>query len=178
MSLSVAPQGRVRQVTQGIDAEGVGTEQQFALTSQLEVLVAQAAAPYREIVRMGRAFLAGSQAAVAAVVAIPTTAQMFAIYNNEPDTGRTYVIDWIAANNIVSTAVSASAVMLANVGQVREAAPTDAMPAGALRKANGLGSGSDTRVRAILTATALPGTTGVAANWFVASPVFAKAGAV
>lgn len=178
MPLQVQVLGRVRQILDSIQAEPLGeASEQIALTQQLEQVVAAGAAPFREVVKPGRAFLAGSQAAIAAVVAVPTTGHMFAIYNNEADGGRTYVIDAVGALNIVSTAVSASAVMLANIGQVREATPTDAMPAGALRKANGFGTGADTRVRAILNATALPAATGVAANWFVATPVFAKAGA-
>lgn len=176
--LQVGAIARVRKLLEAIDASSVSDNEQITLSQQLEQYIAASASPYGEIVRPGRAFMAGSQAAVAAVVAIPTTGHAFAIYNNESDGGRSYVIDWIAAVNIVSTAVSASAVMLANVGQVREAIPADAMPAGALRKANGYGSGNDTKVRAILTATALPASTGVAANWFPASPVFAKAGAV
>jgi len=179
MSTEVRVTGRVRKVLEGIDGAAPGdAEQQIALSQQLEQLIAAGASPYGEVVRVGRAFMAGSQAAIAAVVAIPTTAHMFAIYNNEPDGGRSYIIDWISAVNIVSTAVSSSATLLANVGQIREAIPTDAMPAGALRKANGLGSGNDTKVRAILNATALPAGTGVAANWFPASPTFAKSGAV
>jgi hypothetical protein len=76
----------------------------------------------------------------------------------------------------VSTAVAASANILGMVGQLREAAPADSglVPT----KLNGMGGGTnDTRARTILNATALPATTGIAANWFVLSPVFAKAGA-
>src|SRR6185503_9335081 len=95
---------------------------------------------------------------------IPTTAVGFAIYNGEPDDGRIYVIDRVWAQNVVSTAVACQAQLLALVGQMRETAPTDAMPSGGLISLNGMG-GRDTKVRAILTATALPATTGLQGSW-------------
>lgn len=159
--------GRVRKLTEGIDAESAGNEDvQMALNPQLEQIVAPGGAPYQEIVRMGRAFWTGTTAAVAAVTAIPTTAVLFALYNNAPDGGRSLIIDWMAAQNVVSVTTTANqAQMLALVGQVREAAPTDA--ALSIKKCNGFGGGvPDSFVRTILTATALPATTGVQANWF------------
>src|SRR3954468_15916914 len=106
------------------------------------------ASPYGEIPRLGRAYRVGPTAAVAAVVAVPSTACMYAIYNNEPDGGRSFIIDWVSAQNVVSTAVAAQAQLLLLVGQVRETAPADATPAGQLVKLNGLGGGtSDTRMR-------------------------------
>src|SRR6185312_9432965 len=129
------------------------------------LLVANGASAYGEITKMGRAFKAGTTTAVAAVVAIPTTAVGFAIYNNEPDgDGRSYIIDRVWAQNAVSTAVASQAQILVLVGQVRENAPTNAMPANALVSLSGMG-GQDSKVRAILTATALPGTTGLAGYW-------------
>ncbi|HUS61341.1 MAG TPA: hypothetical protein VMY34_04030, partial [Acidimicrobiales bacterium] len=74
--------GRVRKLLEGVDAEVGGAPAQIALTPQLEQLVAQSSAPYREMTRMGRAFYTGTTTAVAAVVAIPTTGHMFSLYNN------------------------------------------------------------------------------------------------
>lgn len=170
--------GRVRKLLEAIDASGQNVDEQISLTPQLEQLVALGASPYGEITRVGRAYKAGITTAVAAVVAVPTTTHMYAIYNNEPDAGRSYIIDWVAAQNVVSTAVAGQAQILVNVGQVREAAPTDATPAGTLVKLNGMGGGSaDTRMRSILTATGLPATTGVAAQWFPWGPSVGKPGA-
>lgn len=175
MGISARVLGKVRQVTQGIDAESVGTEQEATLTAQLELLTAAGAAPFREIVRMGRAFQVHTSAAIAAVVAIPTTAHMLALYNNEPDGGRSYVVDWVAASGVAKTAAAGQQQMIGNVGQVREAIPTDA--ALTITKLNGYGSGNDTRARTILNATALPANTGVAANWFPLGPAFGSPGA-
>jgi hypothetical protein len=168
--------GRVRKLTEGIDAESPGNEEvQFALNQQLEQVVANGSAPYSEIVKVGRAFWTGTTSAIASVQAIPTTAVLFALYNNAPDGGRSLVIDWMAAQNVASTAVANQAQMLALVGQVREAAPTDA--ALTIKKCNGYGqAGPDTVVRSILNATALPTTTGVAANWFPVGPNGVKTG--
>jgi hypothetical protein len=132
--------GRIRKVLEGVDAGAPGDDEQLALTPQLEQLIAMGAAPYGEIVRLGRAFKVGTATAVAAVVAIPTTAAMLQLYNNEPDGGRSYVIDWIGASGVVKTAAAGQAQMLACVGQVREAIPTDAaLP---IVKLNGLGGGN------------------------------------
>lgn len=158
--------GRIRKLLEGLESNAPGDDhQQLAMTPTLEMLVAQGAAPYREMVRMGRAFATQNTTAVAAVVAVPTTAVHVALYNNAPDGGRSLVIDWVAAQNVVSTAVVCQAQLLVNIGQLREAAPTDA--ALAIKKMNGYGGGQvDTVARTIVGGTALPATTGIVANWF------------
>lgn len=166
MAADVKILGRVRKLLEAIDIEAGGVDQRdLVLSQQLELLVAAGAAPYQEIVRAGRAFWTGTTTAVAGVIAIPTTAVMFALFNNDVDGGRSLIIDWLAAQNVVSTGVATQAQMLGLIGQVRETAPTDA--ALIINKRNGLGGGAnDTKVRTILTATPLPGTTGAAGKWF------------
>lgn len=161
---TITAQGRVRKLLEAIDIEAEGAERELLLNQQGELLTASGATPYEEIVRVGRSFKAGSTSAVAAVVAIPTTAVGFAIYNNEPDDGRSYIIDRVWAQNVVSTAVASQAQIIVLVGQEREAAPADAMPTNALVQLSGMGR-KDTRVRAILAGTALPATTGLAGYW-------------
>lgn len=157
--------GRIRPLLRGIDQGSFGDDEQISLNEQGEQIIAMGSSQYGEIVKMGRAFKAGTTTAVAAVVAIPTTAVGFAIYNNEADgDGRAYIIDRVWAQNAVSTAVACQAQIIVLVGQVREAAPTQAMPANSLIALNGM-AGQDTKVRAILTATALPGTTGLQGYW-------------
>lgn len=165
---------RIRKLLEALDAEPSGSDdKQATLSEQLELLIAQSAAPYQEITRVGRAFFVNTTGAVAAVVAIPTTGHLLSLYNNEPEGGRSYIVDWIAASNVVSTAVAGQAQLLANVGQVRETAPADS---GLTKKSlNGTGS-EDTRARSILTGTALPATTGIAANWFPYGPSVDKPG--
>lgn len=155
--------GRVRQVSQVTDQRSPGDEEIVGLSEQGELLVANSIAPYEELTRAGRAFQVHTTAAVAAVVAVPTTAHMLALYNGEPDGGWSYVIDYLWAQNVASTAVASQAQMLVLIGQVREATPTDA----GLTIPSLSGNGSkDTLARTILNATALPSTTGTAANWF------------
>lgn len=173
MPTEVKIAGRVRKLLESIDEAEGDSEQLLTLTNQLELLMAMGATPYQEIVRAGRAFYTGTVAAIAAVVAIPTIAHMFALYNTEPDGGRSMIIDWVAAQNVVSTAVVAQAQLLALLGQIREALPVAA--AVAIKKANGMGGGGpDTSAIAILNATALPAGTGLAANWFPLGPSVTK----
>jgi hypothetical protein len=165
MAQEVEMLARVRKVLEAIDADTIGESKQPTLTAQLELLMANGASPYGEIIRPGRAFYTNTTTPVAAVVAIPSTAHLVSIYNNYPDGGRCLIIDWVAAINAVATAVANQAGIIGNIGQVREAPPTDA--ALTIKKLNGYGAGgNDTGVRTILTGTALPATTGLAANWF------------
>lgn len=168
--------GRVRKLGEGSDAEGQGNDAEITLTPQLELITAQGPTPYQETTRIGKSIVLHTTAAVAAVVAIPTTAHMYAIYNNEPDGGETFVVDWIGAINIVSTAVVAQAQMLACIGQVREAIPVDATVAAI--KTNGWGVKQDVNITSILAATALPANTGVAANWIAWGDSVTKPSAV
>lgn len=169
--------GRIRKLLEGIDAASPGDDEQLALTGQLEQLVAMGSAPYREVVRLGRAFYTGTTTAVASIVALPTTAVALALYNNDVDGGRSLVIDWVGAINIVAGAATGQSEIIANLGQTRATAPTD--QGLAIKKANGLGSGlADTKVRTIIGGTALDAVTGTAANWFPLGPAVGKPGAV
>ena len=85
MSLEVKPIGRVRRSLEATDQIAPGDESQILLNEQGAALVAHATSQYGEIVRAGHAFKAGTTTAVGAVVAIPTTAVGFAIYNNEQE---------------------------------------------------------------------------------------------
>ena len=166
---------RIRKTLEGIDTVAPGDTEQLTLTPQLEMLVANGPSIYQETVRMGRAFVVINTTAVAAVVAVPTTAVNMAVYNNAPDGGRSLIIDSVGAINVVSTAIASQAQMLICTGQLREVAPTDA--ALAIKKRNGYGGGTpDTVVRTIVGGTALPATTGIAANWMPIGPSVTKAG--
>jgi hypothetical protein len=168
--------GRVRKVLEAVDASAGGDDEGYTLNQQLEMLVAPGSSPYSEVTRAGRAFYTGTTTAVAAVVAIPTTAVLLALYNNDADGGRSLVIDWVAASMAAKTAAAGQAQLLLNLGQVRETAPTDAGLA--VKKANGLGSGTnDTKARTIVGGTALPAATGVAANWIPWGPAVGFPGA-
>lgn len=157
--------GRVRQSLQGIDAGSPGDTEQIALTQQLEQLIASGVAPYQEISRLGRHLQITTTTAVAAAAAIPSTSGGLSLYNNEADGGRSLIIDFISANGVATAAATGHAQLLALIGQVRETAPTNS--ALIAKKMNGLGGGTnDSRARTILTGTALPATTGIAADWF------------
>lgn len=171
--------GRVRKVFEAVDAETPSKDlADLTLTQQLELLVALGAAEYEQVIANGRAVWTGTTAAIAGVVAVPTTAHMLAIWNTEPDGGDSLVIDFVAAQNVVSTAVASQAQILVNQGQVRETGPADA--ALTFKKCNGMGQvgkAVDVPAITILNATALPATTGLAANWVPVGQNGVKAGA-
>lgn len=157
--------GRVRGLNTNI-AYGVGNEEtEIEISGQGEQIHAQGAAYFSEIGRQGRSFWINTAAQVASVIAMPTTAVGFAIYNNEPDGGRSYIIDtaWILVT--ASASIKPQATMVGCLGQVREAVPANAMSATVvLKNTNGTGK-LDTRARVILAGTALPATTGFAGAW-------------
>lgn len=165
MTAEIKIVGRIRKPMEGIDQASPGDEEQLVLNEQLEQLVALGASQYGEIVRLGRAFKVNNTTAVAAVIALPTTAVNMALFNNEADgTGRSYVVDRVWALQIAAATQADANSLIGVLGQVREAAPADA---GLLfRKLNGMGTGSDTKARSIIGGTALPATTGIAADWF------------
>lgn len=139
--------GRVRKLFEAIDASSPDTDVKLRENLQLELLVAQCGAPNREITRAGRAFYVVAPTARAAVVALPTTAFLLAIYNNEPDAGRSYVIDWVSATNAATTSgAAAEAQLLVGLGQVREALPADPGTV-VVKKCNGFGLSPDSRAR-------------------------------
>lgn len=170
-------QARIRKLLEAIDFEiGGGDPREVTLNPQLELLIALGSVMYEDTVRVGRAFWTGTTVAVAGVVAIPTTAVMMALFNNDADGGRVGVIDWVAASGVAKTAAAGQQQMLGLIGQVRETTPTDA--ALSIKKRNGMGAGTiDSKMRTIVGGTALPAATGVAANWFPIGPAFGSPGA-
>lgn len=152
---------RVRQIAQGIDGGSPGDVQILSLNEQYELLIALASSPYEETTRMGRAFEVHTTSAIAAVVAVPTTANALSIYNAEPDGGgRSLIIDRVWALMAVGTAAAGQGSLIGCLGQTRVAAlATASLVQTAL---NGMG-GKDSRV--INSTTALDAVTGVAGNW-------------
>lgn len=151
---------RVRKLLEAIDQSSKDTDQQATLNAQLALLVALDSTAYDEIVRSGRAFESHITAALAAVIAVPTTAIMLGVYNNEPDGGRSYIVDRVWALAIVAPASVGQAALIGALGQTRVAAAVSA--ALAINSQNGMG-GKDTK--AIVATAALDAVTGVAANW-------------
>lgn len=156
--------GKVRGIVTDLLFPAAREDEQVQLSGQGEQEFALAAAPYQEDVRQGRSFAVNTTTAVASVTALPTTAVGIALYNNEPDGGRSYVITRVAAQYTANTAVAQVHVgIIGCLGLVREAIPTTS--AAIIKQLNGMGK-LDTRARTIVGGTTLPATTGIAANWF------------
>jgi hypothetical protein len=110
------------------DNHGEGREDvQPAVNNRGDVLVAQGLPALAETVRMGDSW--GIMSAVAAAVtAMPTTTAGHSLYNGEPATGKSYVIDSFGTIEVVVDATQQNSIaivaMNGRVGSV--AAPTDA----------------------------------------------------
>ena len=156
--------GKIRGTNQDELLASNADEEQVRLSGQGEQLYAMGASVYQENTRLGRTFWTNNTTPVAAVIAMPTTAVNLAIYNNEPDGGRSYVIQRVSAVAGAAGAVLYQAYIIGCLGQTREAIA--AMAAMTLKQANG-GGKNDSRARVIIGGTAI---TGVAAtNWFCLS---------
>jgi hypothetical protein len=156
--------GRIRQLLQGFDQGSTGDDEQLALTEQLELLVALGASPYGEIVKIGRSFECHTTTAVAAVVAVPSTASLLQLWNGEQQgVYRTMIIDRIWALMAAGTAAAGQGAIIVAPGQSAVVAPASAGLA--FNALNGNGS-KDTK--AVNSTAALDAATGVAANWRVA----------
>ena len=164
MSNETKALGKIKGITSDLIAQSEDEVVQLTMTGQAEVIWVQGATLYQEDVRNGRTFWTNNSAAVAAVIAMPTTAHNVAIENNEPDGGRSLIIQRVSAHSAVAGGVLYQACIIAALGQTREAI----LAASALtyKPCNG-GGGKDTRVRVIAGGTALTGL--AATNWFCLS---------
>jgi len=159
--MDIMMRARVRQLLQAIDQRSPGDEENVSLSEQGELLVALATSFYGETVRAGRAFEVHTTSAVAAVIAMPTTAVLLHIYNNEPDDGRIIIVDRCWGMQIASAATAGQCALIGALGQTRVASPAASLTKTAL---NGMG-GTDSRV--VTSTAALDAVTGVAGNWRV-----------
>ena len=129
-------------------------------------LVAQGEAKYVETTRSGKHFIMRNTTAVAAVVALPTTAVNCAFYNTDPDGGRSIIVDAIFALNIAYGGTNLGQCgMIYVLGQTRIAVATMADAGLIPQKANGLGPTTDTCIRMSIAAETLDAVTGVEVGW-------------
>lgn len=167
MLLKIA--GRVRGLFAGNYPEN-REDEQFHLNSRGDQLVAQALPERTEIVRLGDSWQVQNATAVAAATALPTTTAGLQLWNGEPAGGKSYVIDSVAATEIVvdATQSDCTALMVCN-NKTPVAAPVDAGLV--IRSMSGRTYGG--KARTILTATAM-----VNDGWFPAGNSVAPAAAV
>lgn len=146
----------------------IGTENFASGPSGLEtnnradLLVAQSLPLESELVRMGESYLVRSAAAIASVVAEPTTAVTLAIQNLEPDGGKSLLIGDVFALFTVNTAAAlVHAGIIGQLSQARQAAQADS---GLVhRRLNGMGQATPaTRTITFISGTVLPANYG----WF------------
>lgn len=103
--------GRVRGLFAGNYPEN-REDEQFHLNPRGDMLVAQSLPERTEIVRMGETWQVATATALAALTAWPTTVAGLGIWNGEPNGGKSYVIDSVAAVEIVVDATQSDCTAL------------------------------------------------------------------
>jgi hypothetical protein len=103
--------GRVRGLFAGNYPEN-REDEQFHINSRGDQLVAQALPPMTELVRLGESWQVSTSTAIAALTALPTTNCGLAIWNGEPADGKSYIIDSVAATEIVVDATQSNCTAL------------------------------------------------------------------
>lgn len=88
----------------GIRRGGGGGEVGIGASRDGALHVAQALPPLTELARQGEGWSAMNTSALAALVVRPSTVANCTLFNNEPEGGRSYLIDRAFAFNLVSTA--------------------------------------------------------------------------
>jgi len=126
-----------------------------------DAMVAQGAASYEEITRAGLAFHCISATSTAAVVAIPTTASLFSIWNSADDGGKSIVIDAVFGFASDVGAAHEQSALIYVLGQTRVATNAGAI---VVRRNNGYGATNDS-VAICDDVTTLDAVTGVTIGW-------------
>ena len=167
MLLKIA--GRVRGLFAGNYPEN-REDEQFHLNSRGDQIVAQGLPERTELVRLGDSWQVSNATATSSATGLPTTTAGLQLWNGEPSSGKSYVIDSVAATEAVvdSTQSDCTALMVCN-NKTPVATPTDAGLV--IRSMSGRTYGGKAR-------TILTGTTMVNDGWFPAGNSVAPAPAV
>jgi len=145
-------------------------DEEFHLNSRGDQLVAQALPERTEIVRLGDSWQVSLASAISALTALPTTTAGLQLWNGESAGGKSYVIDSVAATEIVvdATQSDCTALFVCN-NKTPVAAPADA--ALVIRSMSGRTYGG--KARTVLSATTMTND-----GWFPAGNSVAPAPAV
>ena len=125
------------------------------------LLTASAAARYEDITRSGQAFHCISATSTAAVVAIPSTAGLFSIWNSADDGGKSIIIDAVFGFASDVGAAMEQATIIYVLGQTRVATNGGAV---VVRRSNGYGATSDS-VALCKDVPTLDAVTGAVVGW-------------
>jgi hypothetical protein len=161
--------GRVRGLFSGNYPEN-REDEQFHLNSRGDMIVAQGLPQLTEIVRLGDSWQVSNATPIAALTAIPTTNCGLAIWNGESAGGKSYVIDSVAATEVVVDATQSN---MTTLFVMNNKTPVTAITDAGLtiRSLSGRTYGGKAR-------TLLTGTTIVNDGWFPAGSSAPAAAAV
>src|SRR3990167_2693244 len=90
----------------GLIRGALDQERRVEVSGNGDLFVAQGLPPYAEITRQGGGWQAMATAAVAALVVRPDTTAMATLHNNEPDNGKSLILDAAFIHNLVGVAGS------------------------------------------------------------------------
>lgn len=140
-----------------------------AINRRGDILVAQSLPPLAEIVRMGGSYQGRATTGVVAASAIPTTTSGLSIVNNEPATGKCYVIDSFGSAEHVADATQQNVTAIyAMLNKQGDALATSANSETAnIRSLSGRASGTSL-------ATLLRSATVIDNTWFPHNPAGAQ----
>lgn len=138
------------------------TEISAEATAAGEALVVAGMAPYEETTRAGNSFHCTATAAVAAVVALPTTAAGIGLYNSASDGGKSIIIDALYAIQDTGHSTLGQNILIYVVGQTRVAALSTPL---VIRRNNGNGATNDSIAIIKAGGAILDSVTGVAIGW-------------
>jgi len=146
---------------------GEGVEKPPYINQRGEQLVAAGLPPLTSLVALGDSWMAKTATAAAPVIAIPTTGSLIALYNAEPENGKSYVIDSLFLLVVANTAAVQSHCLLANLAPNPSTivAPAIGITPNPMRGSRAYGG-----LARVAVGLALDATNGVAANWFPLGP--------
>lgn len=156
MDASIMAEVRAGQPVNFTDGESLAQ-----INNRGDLLVAQSVPIGVELARLGNSYMAQT-AAVAPVVAVPTTATLISLYNGETGLqAKSYIIDSLFVMQVVVTAAIQNVGILVNQAFSPPTVPTGTITPRCLRGLKNYGGAA--RVGA---AVAIDATNGVVGNWF------------
>ena len=136
MDVSILGLTRARDISQG----SPNTPRQLSVNPNGDLLVAQSMAALAELVRQGESWSKLSDE-VACVTAIPTTTAAHALWNGEPQGGKSYIIDSLGWQCVTSAAAASKFAMMVMIdNKFYTAQPSTADTAVAIASRSGRGA--------------------------------------
>ena len=120
-------QARVRGKAEAVLDANQGEDIPVLINPRGDLLVAAGMPGISDLVRMRQSYTAIAAAAIAPVIALPTTTAQVTLWNGELDSGKVYVIDSVGFYCAVSAAAATAAGVVICMNTGKKTAPTGAI---------------------------------------------------